>query len=287
MLLIDEPMSKHTTWKVGGPAQFYFSPKDLADLSDYLGSLNPGESLLWIGLGSNLLVRDGGFKGTVIATKGRMSEIELGEDNRLLVGAGAACAHVARYAARLGLTGVAFLAGIPGTIGGALAMNAGAFGSEIWDRVLSVKAINQSGVISKRSPDEYEVAYRSVKAPAEEWFTGCELQLEPGDVEKEQAEIQKLLEKRNVTQPIGAATAGSTFRNPEGDYAARLIEASSLKGFSVGGAQISDKHANFIINTGNATALDIEELIQHVQKVVQEQQGVVLEPEVKIVGEYA
>ena len=287
MLVFNEPMAKHTTWKVGGFASCFFQPKDVADLADFMGSLSPKEPLLWLGLGSNLLVRDGGFKGTVISTKGRLNGIELADENRLWIGAGTPCAHVARYAARLGLCGAAFLAGIPGTMGGALAMNAGAFGGETWDRVLGVQVISRAGVVSRRTPLEYKVSYRQVIKPAEEWFTACELQLAAGDAEAEQAEVQRLLQQRNESQPIGEASAGSTFRNPKGDFAARLIEVSGLKGFSMGGAQVSGKHANFIINTGNATALDIEELIKHVQAVVLEQQGVLLEPEVQIVGEYA
>lgn len=287
MLLMNEPLAKHTTWKVGGTAHFYFQPKDLPDLSDFLRSLPSNESILWLGMGSNLLIRDGGFDGTVIATKGRLSEIELGENNRLWVGAGAPCAHVARYAARLGLCGAAFLAGIPGTMGGALAMNAGAFGDETWDRVLGVQTISRAGVVTRHTPLEYQVSYRQVERPSDEWFTGCELQLKPGDVTAEQVAVRELLEKRSETQPISQASAGSTFRNPEGDYAARLIEATGLKGFSIGGAEVSSKHANFIINTGTATAADIEALIQHIQRVVEDTQGIALQTEVHIVGKPA
>ena len=285
MLLYDEPMARHTTWRVGGPARHYFQPADLADLSDFLRSLPGGEPILWLGLGSNLLVRDGGFPGTVIAMQGRLDEIEPVAGDRLKVGAGASCALVARQAARAGLCGAAFLAGIPGTMGGALAMNAGAFGGETWERVINVQTIDRMGVVRRRTPLEFKVAYREVQAPAEEWFVGCELQLEPGDAGKERAEIKRLLKKRNTTQPVGQPSAGSTFRNPPGDHAARLIEAAGLKGFGIGGAQVSEKHANFIINRGDATAGQIERLIRHVQKVVQERFGIELQTEVHIVGE--
>jgi len=194
---------------------------------------------------------------------------------------------VARRAARLGLCGAAFLAGIPGTMGGALAMNAGAFGSETWQRVVLVQTIDREGVLRWRLPHEYRVGYRRVEGPEGEWFVGCELQLEPGDTEEERAEIQRLLRRRNESQPIGEPSAGSTFRNPPGDHAARLIEAAGLKGFAIGGAQVSEKHANFIVNTGDATAADIEGLIRHVQRVVAERFGVKLETEVHIVGEPA
>lgn len=284
MLLYDEPLARHTTWRVGGSARYYFQPADVADLSDFLVSLPSAEPILWLGLGSNLLVRDGGFAGTVIAMQGRLDEIEVIPGSRLQVGAGAACARVARQAARAGLCGAAFLAGIPGTMGGALAMNAGAFGGETWERVINVQTIDRQGVIRRRTPLEYKVAYRQVTPPAEEWFVACELQLEPGDVEAERAEIQRLLSQRNETQPVGQPSAGSTFRNPPGDHAARLIEAAGLKGYRLGGAQVSPKHANFIINTGHATAADIERLIEHIQGVVQQHSGVLLQPEVHIVG---
>ncbi len=287
MLLYDEPMARHTSWRAGGPARYFFQPEDLADLADFLRSLPPDEPVLWLGLGSNLLVRDGGFPGTVIALRGRLDEIELLEGGRLRAGAGASCAVVARRAARAGLCGIAFLSGIPGTMGGALAMNAGAFGGETWQRVVLVQTIDRQGVLRWRLPHEYRVGYRQVEGPPDEWFVGCELQLVPGDTGQEQAEIRRLLERRGATQPIGEATAGSTFRNPPGDHAARLIEAAGLKGHAVGGAAVSEKHANFIVNRGDATAADIEALIRHVQQVVADRFGVVLEPEVRIVGEPA
>lgn len=285
MLTYNEPMAKHTTWRVGGLARYFFQPANAADLSDFLGSLAPDEPLLWLGLGSNLLVRDGGFKGTVIAMPGRLNEIEAKDDGRMWVGAGAACAHVARIAARNGFCGAAFLSGIPGTMGGALAMNAGAFGEDTWNRVLSVQVMDRTGMIMSRTPFEYKVSYREVIKPLEEWFIGCELQLEPGDVEAERVEIQGLLAKRQATQPVGKASAGSTFKNPPGDFAARLIETAGLKGFAIGGARVSKKHANFIINVGWASAANIEQLIKHVQSVVKLTHDVSLETEVHIVGD--
>lgn len=285
MLTHNEPMAKHTSWRVGGPARYFFQPANASDLSDFLGSLAADEPLLWLGLGSNLLVRDGGFNGTVIATRGRLNEIEVQDDGRMWVGAGAACAHVARIAARNGLCGATFLSGIPGTMGGALAMNAGAFGDDTWKRVLSVQVIDRTGMIMSRTPFEYKVGYREVIKPMEEWFIGCELQLEPGDVEAERTAIQGLLAKRQATQPLGSSSAGSTFKNPPGDFAARLIETAGLKGFAIGGAKVSTKHANFIINLGWASAANIEQLIRHVQSVVKLTHDVSLETEVHIVGD--
>lgn len=279
-----ELLAGYTTWRVGGPARRLYRPADAEDLAQFLAGLPADEPLLWLGLGSNLLVRDGGFPGTVILTHGRLNEIVCDEAGRLSAGAGAACAHVARQAARHGLCGAAFLAGIPGTIGGALAMNAGAFGGEIWRLVNWVETVDRSGRMHRRSPAEYRVAYREVGGPEDEWFTACELQLDGGDVASEQEEIRRLLERRKLTQPTDQATAGSTFRNPPGDYAARLIEASGLKGFAIGGAEVSAKHANFVVNTGTATAADIEALIAHVQMTVLQLQGVELRLEVHIVG---
>jgi UDP-N-acetylmuramate dehydrogenase len=282
-LLPNEPLVRYTSWRVGGPARQLYRPADAEDLAVFLASLPADEPLLWLGLGSNLLVRDGGFPGTVIATQGRLNDIRV-HGNRVTAEAGAACAHVARLTARMGLTGAAFLAGIPGTMGGALAMNAGAFGGETWQQVMSVRTIDRHGEIRQRFPADFEIAYRHVHGPEGEWFLSCELQLEPGDAAAEQAAIRELLDKRAASQPTGLPSGGSTFRNPPGDHAARLIERAGLKGCRIGGAEVSGKHANFIINTGDATAADIEQLIEHVQHKVRDAFGVALVREVHIVG---
>ena len=282
-LRMDESLARYTSWRVGGAARQVYRPADAADLAEFLAGLPADEPLLWLGLGSNVLIRDGGFPGTVIVTQGRLNDIEV-RGTRVYAEAGAACAHVARLAARLGLTGGAFLAGIPGTMGGALAMNAGAFGGETWGKVMSVKTIDRHGQIRQRFPADYEIAYRHVQGPAGEWFLSCELQLVEGDSKAEQAAIRELLDKRAETQPTGQPSGGSTFRNPPGDYAARLIERAGLKGYRIGGAQVSDKHANFVINTGNASAADIEQLIEHMQQTVRDAFGVELVREVHILG---
>jgi UDP-N-acetylmuramate dehydrogenase len=279
-----ESLARYTTWRVGGPARDFYRPADALDLANFLAQLPQSEPLLWLGLGSNLLVRDGGFDGTVIAMSGRLADIQF-EGECMRIGAGAACAKVAREAARAGLTGAAFLAGIPGTMGGALAMNAGAFGGETWERVESVDTVDRDGVIRTRYPHEFKVSYRHVERPAEEWFVACTLRLERGDVEQEQAAIRALLERRGATQPTGKPSGGSTFRNPPGDYAARLIEACGLKGHRIGGAEVSEKHANFVLNAGNASAADIEQLIAYLRDQVEQQHGVQLQTEVHIVGE--
>ncbi len=280
-----EPMSAHTSWRVGGPADRFYQPADLDDLAGFLASLPAEEPLLWLGLGSNLLVRDGGIRGTVVFTLGALDELRRVGDDRLHAGAGVTCAKVARAAARAGLTGAEFLAGIPGTLGGALAMNAGAFGGETWGLVTVVETLDRRGVLHRRAPDEYEVAYRSVQAPREEWFVGAELRLTPGDVSAAQAHIKELLARRGATQPTQQPSCGSVFRNPLGDHAARLIETAGLKGLRRGDAQVSEKHANFIVNLGAATAADIEALIYEVREKVQAVHGVCLETEVRMVGE--
>lgn len=280
----NEPLSKHTTWRVGGPAQEFFKPLDKDDLVNFLEQRNADLPIMWLGLGSNLLIRDGGFSGTVIATIGCLDDLYL-DDDLMVIESGASCAKVARFAARNNLCGAEFLAGIPGTMGGALAMNAGAFGGETWQRVAWVSTVNKHGQICVRQPREYEVGYRSVQGPEDEWFISAALRLEEGNVEEGQAKIRELLKVRNSKQPIGQPSCGSVFRNPEGDHAARLIEVAGLKGKEIGGAQVSLKHANFIINTGNATADDLEKLILLVQREVEANSSIKLETEVHIVGD--
>ena len=286
-LLMNEPMSRHTSWRIGGSADRYYQPADIDDLATFLQQLSEDEPVFWLGLGSNLLVRDGGIRGTVIATSGVVNGLELINENTVRAEAGVACAKVARFCARAGLTGAEFLAGIPGTMGGALAMNAGAFGGETWEIVKTVEAMTKNGRQVKRTPDEYEISYRHVAGPTDEWFVAAQLKLKAGDAKAGQARIKELLARRGATQPTQQPNAGSVFRNPENDFAARLIEACKLKGVCVGSACVSQKHANFIVNTGGAKAADVETLINRVAKTVEEQQGVQLKREVHIVGEIA
>lgn len=284
-LLYDEPMARHTSWRVGGPARRFYRPADIEDLVDFLRGVPEGEPLLWLGLGSNLLVRDAGFRGTVIATYGMLNKLEFLDECTLRAEAGAACAKAARFSVGRSLTGIEFLAGVPGTIGGALAMNAGAFGGETWNWVRAVEVVNRRGERRIRVPEEYRIGYRSVHGPDGEWFLAAHLKLVPGDGGAALARTKELLEQRARTQPIGEPSCGSVFRNPPGDYAARLIEAAGLKGKRLGGACVSEKHANFIINTGNATAAEIEALIRRVAETVEHVHGVRLQTEVVVVGE--
>lgn len=285
-LTVDEPMSAHTSWRAGGPADRCYRPADLDDLRQFLGGLPADECLVWIGLGSNLLVRDGGIRGTVILPFGGLDSLEMIGECGVRAGAGVTCAKVARFAAGNGLTGAEFLAGIPGTMGGALAMNAGAFGGETWPRVRSVQTVDRRGDLHTRQRDEYQVGYRSVTGPEGEWFVSVDLQLQPGDTTDSQARIRSLLERRAATQPTNQPSCGSVFRNPSNDFAARLIETCGLKGEQIGKARVSEKHANFIVNLGGATAADIEALIHYVQQRVQQVHGVRLEPEVRVIGEF-
>lgn len=281
-----EPMSRHTTWRVGGPARTWYRPVDAADLACFLASLPADEEILWMGLGSNLLVRDGGIDGTVISLQGALDGLQRIGDRQVLAGAGVTCAKLARQCSRWGLDGADFFAGIPGTVGGALAMNAGAFGGETWRHVLHVTLMGRDGSLRQRSAQEFEVGYRSVKGPVpDEWFIEALLEFEPAIDERAHERIRSLLARRAATQPLGVPSCGSVFRNPSGDHAARLIEACGLKGYRIGGAQVSERHANFILNTGVATAAEIEALIEYVQRQVAQAYGVQLEPEVRIVGQ--
>jgi UDP-N-acetylmuramate dehydrogenase len=281
-------LANHTSWRVGGIADTVYQPADLEDLSVFLSQLPQDEPITWLGLGSNTLVRDGGIRGTVLLTFPSLHHLEILADNLVRAEAGVASAQVARFAARNNLTGGEFLAGIPGTIGGALVMNAGCYGSETWSWVKEVETIDRQGNRYCRSFEEYQISYRqAVLRSSEEkpeWFTAATFKLLPGQKEISLQKIREMLDKRNVAQPNNLPNCGSVFRNPPNDFAGRLIEACGLKGFSIGGAGISPKHANFIVNRGNATAADIEALIELIEKTVLEQQKIVLHREVRILG---
>jgi UDP-N-acetylmuramate dehydrogenase len=283
-LRYDEPMSRHTSWRAGGPAEVFFVPASIEDLAAFLANLDNDTPIFWHGVGSNLLVRDGGIQGVVISATKILRDIEQTDTYLVRVGAGLPCTQLARQCIRWKLGPSEFFAGIPGTVGGALAMNAGAHGGETWERVHSVRTIDRSGEIHQRAPAEYTVGYRSVKGPANEWFLGATLGFEP-DVVPSMETLNTMLERRKTTQPLGLPSCGSVFRNPPGDYSARLIEAAGLKGYRIGGAEVSEKHANFIINRDNASATDIEELIEHVRQTVIDEHDVSLFHEVRIVGE--
>jgi UDP-N-acetylmuramate dehydrogenase len=283
----DEPLSRHTVWGIGGPADRLYEPADVDDLCQFLGQLPEDEPLSWLGLGSNLLVRDGGVRGTTVLISGRLGQISREDETGVRVEAGVPCPKVARFCAKAGLAGSAFLAGIPGSVGGALAMNAGAFGGEIYDIVERVELVNRQGRRRSLPGAALRPGYRHVQVPPQEWFVAALLRLRTAAPGHGQAEIRALLKRRAATQPVGQRSCGSVFRNPPGDHAARLIEDCGLKGLRMGGAVVSEKHANFIINDDGACARDVEALIAHIVEQVQARHGVRLTPEVRVVGEAA
>ena len=285
-MLRDELMSKHTTWRVGGPADVYYAPRCRAELLAFFRGLDASTPVYWVGFGSNLLVRDGGLRGVVIATSQALGELRNLGDGLIEAEAGVPCTVVARQCGRWQLGPAEFFAGIPGSVGGALRMNAGAFGGETWNSVIEVDVVDRRGVVHTRSRDAYETGYRHVRKPADEWFLAARMQFRQ-NYQAAEARMRMLIAERKASQPLGLPSCGSVFKNPPGDHAARLIEAAGLKETRIGGAQVSAKHANFIINTGGATAADIESLILKVQSTVESQHGVRLEPEVQIIGEPA
>ena len=284
-LRVQEPMSRHTSWKTGGNADYYYVASDRDDLAKFISKLPSSTPVTWVGLGSNLLVRDGGISGVVISVVGIFNELKKFSDNEIYIGAGVPCAKAANFSAKHGLEGIEFLAGIPGTIGGALAMNAGAYGGEIWSYVNEVEVINRKGTSKVYEKNEFDISYRTVSISNDEWFISCKMKLEISNRTIVNDRIKKMLNQRASQQPLGKLSCGSVFRNPPNQHAAKLIDLCGLKGKKVGGAMISDKHSNFIINTGNATSLDIEKLIEFVQEVVYEKHSIKLIPEVRIIGE--
>ena len=306
----DVDMCRHTSWRAGGRVQHLYQPADMDDLLIFMRALPADEPLVAVGLGSNLLVRDGGLRGTVLLLHGALKELHMTADGLMYSQAGVPGAKLARFAALHNLCGAEFFAGIPGTLGGMLAMNAGCYGGETWNVVARVQVVTRSGELLERAPDEYEIGYRSVvwsKSPracgafpllqrggrgdlisvnqCDEFFVGAWLKLPPGDGEMARREIKALLAKRIASQPLQLPNAGSVFRNPPGDHAARLIEECGLKGRQIGGARVSEQHANFIVNVGDASAADIENLINEVRATVLEKTGISLHPEVRIIGE--
>ncbi|MBN1683968.1 MAG: UDP-N-acetylmuramate dehydrogenase [Gammaproteobacteria bacterium] len=300
-LSINEPLSRYTSWRVGGKGRYLYKPTDIEDLAFFLFLLPEDEPVTWFGAGTNLLVRDKGISGTVIVANSGLDYIEIVDpmtvdrikDVRKMpyrnaqiirAEAGASSVMLAHFCLRLSLTGLEFLAGIPGTVGGALKMNAGAFGGQTWDHVIAVETMNRFGRHRLRAPEEFDMTYRAVTDPDQEWFVAGYFELEKGNQEASHERIQAMLERRRKAHPLNLPNAGSVFRNPEGDYAARLIETAGLKGYRIGGASVSHKHANFIVNDQNATASDIEQLIEYIIKVVEDKHGVQLQKEIHIVG---
>jgi UDP-N-acetylmuramate dehydrogenase len=284
-LLEDVQLVQYTSWRTGGLAQCLYQPADIVDLSLFFSAISDDMPIFWLGHGTNLLVRDQGVEGVVILVRKTLDDlVTLEKEGYVYAEAGATCAQLAYFTVNLNLTGLEFLVGIPGTVGGALAMNAGADGGQIWDSVTCVKTIDRNGVVRIREKNEYQVNYRRVIFPAKEWFVGGYFRLCLGEKEQSLRNIAEMLSRRQMSQPLHLPNAGSVFRNPDNDYAARLIERCGLKGMRIGGACVSEKHANFIVNDGQASASDIEKLIEYITRVVKQKTGIQLEKEIHIWG---
>ncbi len=280
----NEPMSKRTSWRCGGNAAYFFEPVSIQDLSIFLSSFKENKEIFWIGLGSNLLVRDEGFDGIIISTAKFLNKFDW-EKNLLEINVecGVSCAKIARETAKKHATGLEFFAGIPGTIGGALEMNAGAHGCDTWQSVKSVDVISRDGSIKRLYKNSFNPGYRKIDGD-NGWFVRACFQLKHNNDKDGLEKIKMILSQRKASQPIGSLSCGSVFINPKKSFAGQLIEECGLKGFRVGGALISEKHANFILNDRGATASDIEKLINIVKYEVFERTGITLECEVKIIG---
>ncbi|MCC6709427.1 MAG: UDP-N-acetylmuramate dehydrogenase [Gammaproteobacteria bacterium] len=278
-----ESLARHCSWRCGGPADHYFEPADREELKAYLAS-NGIDPLFWLGLGSNLLIRDGGLRGTVISTANLVG-CEWRDDTHLYAEAGVPCARIARAAAAQDRAGLEFLAGIPGTLGGALRMNAGALGGETWQFVAWAELIDRRGAVTRIDREQFQASYRRVRQPQPGWFIAALLHVPLSAQGEGNERIRQVLAQRGASQPTGKASCGSVFKNPPGDYAGRLIESCGLKGFRIGGCEVSPVHANFIVNDAGARAADVEHMIRHVQATVRAHTGVALETEVQIVGD--
>ena len=285
-ILLDEPMSRHTTFRVGGPADFFVTPKAKEEVRDVIRICKEaGMPYYIIGNGSNLLVSDAGYRGVIVQIYKEMNEVKV-EGDLVKAQAGALLSGIATKALGAELSGFEFASGIPGTIGGACVMNAGAYGGEMKDVLESVTVLTGEGKIIELGRNELELGYRtSVIAKKGYIVLGAVLKLERGDGEKIKTYMDELKEKRVTKQPLEYPSAGSTFKRPEGYFAGKLIEDAGLRGFQVGGAQVSEKHCGFVINRDHATAADIMELMRQVQIRVKENSGVDLEPEVKRLGD--
>jgi UDP-N-acetylmuramate dehydrogenase len=283
-LLANQPLAELTWFRVGGPAQVLFMPEDEADLSYFLGALPAEIPVTVIGLGSNLIVRDGGVPGVVIRLGRGFGDVKVEPGARVRAGTGVPDVKVSRAAQEAGIAGLAFFRGIPGAIGGALRMNGGAYGRETKDALIEARGVDRAGRLHVFANGDMHYSYRHCGAPDDVIFTAALFQGEPGDPEKIAAEMDKITESREATQPIKSRTGGSTFKNPPGHKAWQVIDAAGCRGLKVGGAQVSEMHCNFLINLGGATAADIESLGETVRTRVKENSGVELEWEIKRIG---
>lgn len=281
-LYYNHPLAAYSSWRIGGPAEYFYRPKDLEDLAFLLCSW-PEEPITFLGAATNVLISSKGVKGLVIYLGERLDELSQLDQTNLKVGAGAKLVDLVQKCADLGMVGAAFMSGIPGTIGGALKMNAGAYGDRIWNYVVAVESINRQGEVNLRHPSDFKIGYRQVDAAHNgEWFVGAQLSFAPGDVGLAKELVENYLKKRKQAHPLDLPNCGSVFRNPEGNYAAKLIETCDLKGRQIGGARVSEKHANFIVNCGGATSNEVKTLMAEIIAKVEKVTKVKLVPEVHI-----
>lgn len=281
----NHPLAGYTSWKIGGLAEYFYQPTDIKDLANFLHNCKH-DPIILLGAATNVLIRDSGIKGTVIYLRGSLNELQQLDDFSLRAEAGVSCSRLVQQCIHLSLVDAAFLAGIPGTIGGALAMNAGAYDDSIWTHVTAVETINRRGEIQLRPATEFKPGYRQVTGlDTNEWFVAGHFRFTRGDEKEAEHQVRELMRQRQSTQPLNQPSCGSVFRNPPKDYAARLIESCGFKGKCIGDACVSEKHANFIVNIGAATSAQVEALIQEIIDTVREQHGIELHPEVRILGE--
>lgn len=285
---MQHPLNRYTTWRIGGPGEVVLIPESIEDLQKTLQFIPENYPVTWLGLGSNVLIQDKGIAGLIIITQAScLNSIEVnvgasGDSPSIYAQAGVPCGQLARFVARNNKAGLEFLAGIPGTIGGALAMNAGCYGGETWDHVTQVETIDRKGVLHVRQKNEFKITYRKSFYPETEYFLAAYFKVQEGNKADGLLQIKTMLDKRNLAQPTNLPNCGSVFKNPEGHFAAALIQACGLKGHQIGGAQISEKHANFIVNIDNARSSDILELIALAKASVKEKFQIELEQEVKV-----
>lgn len=280
----DAPLAKHVWFKSGGEADWLFEPASVEDLMNFLSQLEPGMPVMALGLGSNLIIRDGGVPGVVVRLGKPFASVEVKRDNVLECGGGAPGILVASTARDAGIAGLEFLRGIPGTVGGFVRMNGGAYGREVADILVDCDVVMKDGACIRIPASDLDYSYRHSRLPDGAIVVAARFKGEPGDPADIEAEMNRIAHAREETQPLRSKTGGSTFKNPEGDSAWRLVDAAGCRGLKMGDAQVSEKHANFLINTGNATSSDIEGLGEEVRRRVAEETGVTLQWEIQRVG---
>ena len=279
----DISLKEYNTWKVGGKAEYFFEPDDLEDLKIFL-NLTLDEKVTFLGNGSNVLIRDSGIKGYVVCLKKSLNNFHIDGKNKFIFEAGLSCMKIAQISAKENFTGLEFLCGVPGTLGGALKMNAGCYGGNIWDNVFEVTLINKKGDLVKRTKDDFKIGYRNVELDENNFFVSASFNLKKNKMNNSQNIIKDFLKDRRSNQPTGLPSCGSVFKNPKNLYAAKIVDSLGLKGHRIGGAYVSEKHANFIITEKSAKSEDIEKLISFIQKKVFEDKKISLETEVKFIG---